>query len=455
MKGRMLLDSEYFLLSSRIMQAPRWLLALALLTPVGAQPLDKGKLDQFLDRLAAKNKGMGSLTLARNGNVVYSRSFGFRKISGDEQIPLAADTKYRIASITKTFTAVMILQLVEERKLRLTDTLDKYFPQLPNAPRITLAHILLHRSGLPEMQPDGDWGRQHRTREEIVARIAAGKPNFEPDAKAQYNNGGYNLLGQIVERVGGKPYAEALQERIAKRVGLNNTYLGVGNNDASKNEALAYMYFGNRWMEGREPDFSVVGGAGGIVSTPADLATFVHALFEAKLISAESLKLMTTIRDGEGMGMVTFDFAGKTLYGNTGGSASTGAWLAYFPEEKLALAYTTNAKVHPVKEIVSGIFDIYWNRPFPIPTFDAYVVNTEVLDRYVGVYLVPGAENRAKITREGTMLYFQPGSEGKGVALEATAENKFKLGPVLFEFDIASGEMRIDRGGQKRVFKKQ
>jgi CubicO group peptidase (beta-lactamase class C family) len=128
-------------------------------------------------------------------------------------------------------------------------------------------------------------------------------------------------------------------------------------------------------LQASEPDFSVLGGAGAIVSTTTDLAIFIQAVFDLKLVSAESLQLMTTMRDGEGMGMVTFSFAGKTLYGNTGGSASTGAWLNYFPEEKLALAYTTNAKPYPVKDIVAGVFDIYWNRPYQIPAFDTFVVS--------------------------------------------------------------------------------
>src|SRR5882724_3794495 len=111
---------------------------LVLFTAVHAQTLDKAKLDQFLDRLTEKNKGMGSLTLSRDGNVLYSRSFGYSQVNGTERKPLTAETKYRIGSITKTFTAVMIFQLAEEEKLRLTDTLDRFFPQIPNAARITI-----------------------------------------------------------------------------------------------------------------------------------------------------------------------------------------------------------------------------------------------------------------------------------------------------------------------------
>ena len=157
----------------------------------------------------------------------------------------------------------------------------------------------------------------------------------------------------------------------------------------ARNESLSYRYLGG-WKEAAELDFSVPGGAGSILSTPTDMTKFIQALFDLKLVSEDSLKRMTTMRDGEGMGMEPFSFAGKTLYGHTGGSGSSGAWLAYYPEEKLALAYTTNMKIYPVDDIVSGVFDIYWNRPFEIPTFDAVEVSPEVLDRYVGVYSTRG-----------------------------------------------------------------
>src|ERR1700709_403581 len=101
-------------------------LLMAMFTSGYAQTLDKAKLDQLFDRLLEKNKGMGSLTLAKDGNVLYTRSFGYSQINETEKKPLTATTKYRIGSITKTYTAVMIFQLVEEGKLRLTDTLDKF-----------------------------------------------------------------------------------------------------------------------------------------------------------------------------------------------------------------------------------------------------------------------------------------------------------------------------------------
>src|SRR5690348_12225334 len=114
------------------------LLIVALFASGYAQTLDKAKLDRFFDRLAEKNKAMGSLTIAKDGNVLYTRVLGYSQINGTEKKPLSAASRFRIASISKMYTAVMIFQLVEEGKLKLTDTVDKFIPQLPNAQKITI-----------------------------------------------------------------------------------------------------------------------------------------------------------------------------------------------------------------------------------------------------------------------------------------------------------------------------
>ena len=164
---------------------------------------------------------------------------------------------------------------------------------------------------------------------------------------------------------------------------------------------------------------------------------------------------MKTIRDGDGLGMEPFTFTGKTFYGHTGGGDNYGAWLAYLPEEKLAVAYITNAKGYPVRDIVSGVVDIYYNKPFQIPSFESIAVSPEVLDKYVGVYSNPEASVKFTITREGTTLFFQPG-EQSAVPLEATAQDKFKIeGAVVIEFDTAKNQMTIKRMGGERVFTKE
>lgn len=421
-----------------------------------SQPLDQAKLDLLLDRLNEKNKGMGALTLAKDGKVIYSHAFGYSYIKGDEKKPATAETKYRLASTTKTYTAVMVLQLVEEGKLKLSDTLDRFFPQIPYATKITIAHMLWHRSGIRNLEPDGSWGRQARTREEVLAKIAEGAPDFEPDTQSRYSNSGYNLLGQIIEKVGGKPYAVALKERIVAKLGLKETYaLDVGQAEASRNEAVSYRYLDGYWVA-PETDLSIPGGAGAILATTAEMAKFIQGIFDLKLISADSLKQMLTIKDGEGMGIVTFTFGGKTFYGHTGGGASSGTWLAYCPEEKLALAYATNLKIYPVVKIVEGALDIYWHRPYEVPTFEPLKLSPEVLDRYVGSYTHPDAPAKAEITRDGETLYFRPPGAKTAAPLEATEPDKFKIDPgVTFEFDTAKGQMAVKRRGVERVFMKE
>src|SRR5690349_11871023 len=117
---------------------------LVLFTTACAQTFDKARLDQFFDRLAAKNKAMGSLLIVKDGKVLYNRAIGYSQISDTEKKPLTTANRFRIGSITKTFTATMILQLVEDGKLKLTDKLDKFLPQVPNANKITILQILLH-----------------------------------------------------------------------------------------------------------------------------------------------------------------------------------------------------------------------------------------------------------------------------------------------------------------------
>ena len=431
------------------------LLAPALFAGGQTQTLDKAKLDQFFDRLAEKNKAMGSLTIAKDGEVLYTRAIGYAQIDATAKKPLTATSRFRIASITKTFTAVMILQLVEEGKLKLTDTLDRFFPQVPNAQKITLQQMLLHRSGIPNVRRDqATWKPGEAvTRDEMLRLIAKGTPEFEPDTRNSYSNSGYFLLGLTIEKLTGKTYGEAVEERINSRIGLRDTYHATGRIDVSKGEALTYVPNGSDWKQGFETHPSI---GFQLISTPGDLAKFIHALFELKLVSAESLNRMKTIRDGEGLGIVPFAFAEKTFYGDTGGGDNYGAWLAYLPEEKLALAYASNATVHPVKDIVSGVIDIYYGRPFQIPSFEAFAVSPEILDRYVGVYSHPDAPGKANITREGATLFFRPPGAQNAAPLEATAENKFQIQrAVVIEFDTAKNQMTIRRRGTERVFTKE
>jgi CubicO group peptidase (beta-lactamase class C family) len=154
--------------------------------------------------------------------------------------------------------------------------------------------------------------------------------------------------------------------------------------------------------------------------------------------------------------MMTFTFAGKTFYGHGGAADNYGALLAYEPEEKLVIAYATNARIYPVTIIVSGVVDIYYHRPFEIPALESIAVNSDVLDRYVGVYSSPDAPAKPTITRDGSTLFFQPLGASSAVPLEATAEDKFQIeGAAVITFDVAKNQMTVKCRGVERVFTKE
>lgn len=434
-----------------------FLFCALIFTAAHAQTPDKGKLDQFLTRLTEKNKAMGSLTVTKDGNIFYSRAIGYSQINSTEKKPVSETTKYRIGSITKMFTAAMIFQLVEENKLKLSDTLDKFFPQVPNAQKITLAQMLGHRSGIFNITENPDFRSfktQAKTRDEMVALIAKAKPAFEPGEKAQYSNSNYVLLGYIVEKAGGKSYEDALKQRITSKIGLRDTYLGTGYTDASKNEGLSYNFIGD-WKQESETHLSIPAGAGAIISTPNDLTTFIQALFDGKIVSKESLEQMKP--KGEfGLGINPYPIGGKTFYGHGGGIDGFRSLLVYLPEEKLSLAYTSNGVNYPMNNIVSGVFDIYWNKPFEIPTFETVAVSPEVLDKYVGIYSSPEVPFKLTISRDQSTLVAQPTGQS-AFPLEAIAQDKFKLESrgVVLEFDAAKTQLTFKRGGRDVLFSKE
>jgi CubicO group peptidase (beta-lactamase class C family) len=431
-----------------------FLLVIVLFTTSYSQTFDKAKLDKFFDTLAEKNKAMGSLTISKDGNILYSRAIGYSQISENGKKPSTTATRYRIGSISKMFTAVMIFQLFEEGKLQLTDTLDKFFPQIPNAKKITIGNMLNHRSGIHSFTSDPNfrtWLMNPKTQSEMLTLIAKSTPDFEPGAKESYSNAGYVLFGYIIEKITKKSYQAALKERITSKIGLSDTYLG-GKTNLNDNESYSYNYAGN-WKIETETDLSIPGGAGAIISNPTDLTKFINALFNVKLISQDSLNQMKT----NSMGMFPFPLNDKTLYGHTGGIDGFNSMLIYLPEEKLAVAYTSNGMVYPINDILLGVFDIYRNKPFAIPTFESVAVSGEILEKYIGVYASANFPLKITVTRDAAGLLYAQATGQSAFPLEAVAQDKFKFDPagVIVEFDAEKNQMTLKQGGQKFVFTKE
>jgi len=423
---------------------------------VYSQNFNKAKMDQLFDALAQKEKAMGSLTLSKNGNVIYSRAIGYSSIIDASKQPSTTMTKYRIGSITKMFTTTMIFQLVEEGKLKLSTTLDAYFPKLPNANKITIGNLLNHHSGLHNFTNDPEYATymtQPKSQDEMLVLFAKSSVDFQPNEKGDYSNTNFVVLGFVIEKITKQSYSVNLKQRITTKIGLSNTYYG-GKTNLNNNECFSYQFVGN-WKQMPETDMSIPGGAGAIVSTPTDLTKFIEALFSLKLIKQSSLDQMKTITDGFGMGMFQIPFYDHKAWGHNGGIDGFGSNLAYFPEDGLSIAYCTNGQIYPMNDILIGVLSIYFNKDYTIPAFNTVALKTEELDKYLGVYSSTQIPLKITITKENTSLIAQATGQSS-FPLEATEKDKFKFDQagVVIEFNPDKNEMTLKQGGGTFLFTK-
>jgi len=343
-----------------------------------------------------------------------------------------------------------MLQLAEEGKISLEETLDKFFPDIPNAKRITISQMLHHRSGIHSFTDDSiylTWMTKPKTEKEMLSIISDGKPDFEPGSKYHYSNSNYVLLGYIIEKVCHKPYKEVLKERITSKIGLADTYYG-GKTDIKAGESYSYLFENNAWTQQPETDLSIPYGAGALLSTPTDLVKFIEVLFDGKLIGGSSLLDMKTMVDGYGMGMIVLPFYERKAYGHDGAIDGFNSVLAYFPDDSLAVAYCSNGLGYPMNNILIGVLSICFDKPYAIPTFTTISLTTEELDKYLGVYASSELPIRITVTKENTTLIAQ-GEGQESFALEATEKDifRFDAAGIVMEFQPEKGEFVLEQGG--------
>jgi CubicO group peptidase (beta-lactamase class C family) len=435
------------------------LLLCSLSFSSSAQTVNKAKLDSLFTALATNDKAMGSLTLSQNGVVVYSRAIGYEAIGATAKTPATTATRYRVGSVSKVFTATMAFQLIDEGKLTLTTPLATYFPELPNAKRITIGNLLNQRSGLHNFTADATYQTyltQPQTQAEMVKLIGQSKPDFEPNARFGYSNSNYVLLGYIIEKITKHTYNQALQQRIAAKANLKDTYYG-GKIDAKRHESASYRFAGY-WQPSTETDMSIPGGAGAVVSTPADLARFIEALFAGKLVSEKSLSQMKTMTDGYGYGLMQFPLGSKRAYGHNGGIDEFSSSLAYFPDDKLAVAFCSNGLAYPMNDILLGALSIYFGAPYRIPDFKAAAIKLSAaeLTQYAGTYASLKMPLKITVTANGSALQAQATGQP---AFQLTPAGKdaftFDQAGVRMEFAPARQELLLKQGGGTFLFTRE
>ncbi len=416
-----------------------------------AQNVDTAKLDKYFDALSANDKFMGSVAISKDGHFVYSKQLGFADVDGKTKPN--EDTKYRIGSITKTFTAVLVMKAIEEGKLKLDDKLSIYYPTIKNAENITIENLLNHRSGIANFTDSPDYmnyNTSKKSEKELVDIIAKGGSGFEPDSKGEYSNSNYVLLSFILQKVYKKDYATLLSEKITKPLALKNTYFGKPAN-ISNNEAFSYSFKG-KWEKEVETDMSIPMGAGGIVSTPTDLTKFAYALFNGKLVSEKSLSAMKVLKENYGLGIFSVPFYDIKGFGHNGGIDGFSSAMYHFGDENVSVAIISNGTRYDNNQIVKTLLSAAYNKDYEIPSFETVSVTAKDLAKYVGNYASKAIPMQIAITNDGDKLFAQATGQSK-FPLEATTKDTFTFDAagIVLEFS-GSDKMLLKQGGASIEF---
>jgi CubicO group peptidase (beta-lactamase class C family) len=291
-----------------------------------------------------------------------SRAYGLADLERD--VPVAPDTIFDAASVTKQFVAAAILLLVEEGRLSLSEDIRRYVPELPDAGhKITLDHLMTHTSGIR------DWT--------AILPLVAGDPdaltvvlrqrglNFAPGEELSYSNSGYVLLKEIVARTSGVSFSEFTLKRLFEPLGMKSTQYLVDLREIVKKRALAYEKVQGHWKLEMKLDNNR-GGGGALLSTPSDLLIWNEALTSGRLGAFVTEKLHEPARLnngrklGYGRGLCLDSYRGAKEVWHSGGSAGYSTWLGRYPEHGLSIAIMCNAgDSSESSRLAHRIFDLF------------------------------------------------------------------------------------------------
>lgn len=441
------------------------LLSLTMMASAYSQNLNPqhSKLDTYLNTLNDNGKVMTAVYVSQYGKTLYEFYAG--KASIEANVAISANTRFRIGSITKIFTSVLVMQLIEEGKLSLDTTLDTYYPDIPNAKRITIKHLLSHRSGIASFTDAPDflgYMTKPQSRKQMEQRVGSTASLFKPGSKHQYSNSNYLLLGFIIETLYQKPYAEVISEKIATPLGLVNTYFG-DSIEIEENEASSYRY-ADKWKRQPDSHMSVPHAAGAIVSSAKETNQFLSALFAGKLVSDTSLTAMKELEDGYGLGMFAAPFYGQAFMGHNGRIDGFVSATGHNEADGVTVTVLSNGVNYNFNDVLVAVLSSIYKRDFDIPDFSAKPVelSTQVKNKVVGSFSSDQLPLDISFRIEGKQLMTQATGQG-AFPVTPYSDTEFRFDPagIVIHFDPASlvdGKLNaftLNQGGGKFQYKRK
>jgi CubicO group peptidase (beta-lactamase class C family) len=360
------------------------------------------KLEQYMDAQFAINDFSGTVLVSKKDSILFKKAYGFADY--EWKVKNVIDSKFSLASVSKQFTAVAILQLAENKKLLLDDSLSKYFGGFPKGDKITLKMMLTHNSGL-----DMDFDELYLTKTDLnkdsVYTYLAKKPLlFEPGTSTAYSNIGYYLLARIIEKVSGQTYAAYLKQNVFDKAKMYNS--GVSTNEAIIDKMTQSYYFeNNQLVKNPYINWNFNLGHDGVYSTVEDLNLWNIALFESQtLLSEESKKKMFTAYNEQnfGFGVIINPFYNQNhqLIAHDGGFLGAMTSFNKFTDDKILITVLSNNQSKSYY-IAYGLAGICFGKEVELPYKHIQVtINPKVYDEYIGYY------EGVKILKKDNKLYY-------------------------------------------------
>ena len=335
------------------------------------------KIDALVRQYVDNKQFNGTVLVAEKGHVLFKKGYGMANM--EWYIPNTPDTKFRLGSITKQLTAMLIMQLVEQGKLKLTEPITTYLPDYPKATgsKITVHHLLTHTAGVPNYTSFPKFfetaSREPFTPTDFLKKFQDMPLEFEPGTKFSYSNSGYFLLGVLIEKVTGKPYAQVLQEQILTPAQLRDTGYDLFAPIMPK-RAAGYEKDRGGYVNAPYLDMSIPYAAGSLYSTVEDLYKWDQALYTDKLLSAAGKATMfTPFKDGYAYGWGV----GRTKVGERkdsllvishgGGINGFNTLITRAPQDKQLIVLLNNTGGAPLNDMQRNIFRILYDQPVEAP----------------------------------------------------------------------------------------
>jgi CubicO group peptidase (beta-lactamase class C family) len=402
---------------------------LCLATIVSAKAQSSyGKIDTLLSAYASVNKFNGTALVIQDHKTVYEKSFGYRNVA-TKQLH-TSNSIYPVGSLTKPFTALVILKLVEENKLSLTDPISKFIPDYPRGSEIQLRHLLTHTAGIYEPLRNPKHLEQlvsaHAFKpEEVIGFFKNESLDFEPGSKFSYSNSGYDLLGFIIEKATRLPYATAVSKYIfnplkMKKSGFNFQKL------QDDNKVTNYAYLSpTKQTEVKIWNSSLTYSSGALYTTAEDLLKFYEGLSSFKIVSEETLKQATSPLLGHyGYGWFDDMIHGDRVIDHGGNIPGATSFFLFSPERKTCIILLNNITSITLEKTGKSVYAALWNKPYSLPKPQKEIQLAEKsLLQYTGIFEV-SANYKVEISREAGKL-FMSANNGEKVKLSAESENRF------------------------------